>query len=335
MTMGELWFGAHDLGNLRFAISPLWETVAAARAVADPGRHVVHLSWIRRASTLRQDGVLAGRIAPLEALVGGCDRVAGRLMPAPRCPLAEIEEELSALLATPTERLRDGGPATPERPAPGSVRGPAPTPCERRPAEHPERVLPELADALHAWWEAAVRPHWPRIRAALEADIAHRTRLLAEDGIHAVLSTLHPTLRRTGDRLQSPDLPAAGPALDGTGLTLTPSAFADRCHLLAGRQGTPPALVYPARALGLLWERRENTDDALARLLGRSRAHLLTCTGSPATTTQLAARTGLSLGAVSQHLAVLRDAGLVTGHRYRREVHYTATDLGTALLARE
>ncbi|SDS97592.1 DNA-binding transcriptional regulator, ArsR family [Streptomyces sp. TLI_053] len=323
--MGELRFGARDLGNLRFAISPLWETAAAARAVTDPGRHVVHLPWIRRAASLGRGGGLGGRTSPPAALTARSGLLAGRLLPAPRCPLAEIEEELSALLATPPEQVRDALAAVPR---------PAPTGAGRQPAEDPERVLPELAEALHSWWEAAVRPYWPRIRAALEADIAHRTRLLAEDGIHEVLSSLHPTLRRDGDRLRSPDLPADSDGLGGTGLTLTPSAFADRCRVLGGRRGTPPALVYPARALGLLWERRENTDDALARLLGRSRARLLACTGSPSTTTQLAARTGLSLGAVSQHLAVLRDAGLVTGHRYRREVHYTATDLGTALLTR-
>ncbi|MFD0277875.1 DUF5937 family protein [Kitasatospora sp. NPDC127111] len=333
--MGELRFGVNDLGNLRFAISPLWETVAGLRAVADPGRHVVHLPWIRRASALRQDGVLAARIAALEAPAGPPDRVAGRLVPAPRCPLAEIEEELSALLGVPAERVRDGLAAPAERARDGlaAASRPAATGVERRAAEDPEHALPQPAGALHAWWQAAIRPHWPRIRAVLEADIAHRTRRLAEDGIHEVLAGLHPTLHWTGDRLVSPDLPDDGSALGGAGLTLTPSAFADRCHLLTGHQDTPPALVYPARALGLLWERREGAGDALARLLGRSRARLLDCTGSPATTTQLAARTGLSLGAVSQHLAVLRDAGLVTGHRYRREVHYTATDLGKALLA--
>ncbi|MER5307771.1 ArsR family transcriptional regulator [Streptomyces sp. NPDC002773] len=47
-----------------------------------------------------------------------------------------------------------------------------------------------------------------------------------------------------------------------------------------------------------------------------------------------AALIGLSVGAVSQHLAVLRDTGLVTSHRYRREVHYTASELGNALLER-
>ncbi|WP_165365045.1 winged helix-turn-helix domain-containing protein [Streptomyces sp. C] len=168
----------------------------------------------------------------------------------------------------------------------------------------------------------------------LEADIAYRTRQLAEDGIQEVFARLHPSLHWTGDRLVSADLPPAGPDLGGTDLVLAPSAFAARCHLLAGTGTAPPALVYPSRAVGGLWERRGTRADGLARLLGRSRARLLALTGSPSTTTQLAALSGLSLGAVSQHLSVLRDAGLVTGHRYRREVHYTATELGTALLER-
>jgi hypothetical protein len=89
-----------------------------------------------------------------------------------------------------------------------------------------------------------------------------------------------------------------------------------------------------SRAVGTLWERRDAAGNGLVRLLGRSRAQLLAHTHSPSTTTQLAACTGLSLGAVSRHLAILRDTGLVTSHRYRREVNYTASDLGIALLER-
>lgn len=273
--MGDVRFGIDDLAQLRFAISPLWETVAALRAAADPGAHALHLPWIKRVLPLPRPA------AALDATV-----------PAPRCPLAEFEEELAAY-------------------------------------EGPEATARALTD----WWRAAVRPYWPRIRAVLEADLAHRTRQLSEDGIQEVLTRLHPGLRRTEDRLSSPDLPAGELALNGGGITLVPSVFATRCVLLPGPPGTPPCLVYPARAVGTLWERRADTGDGLARLLGRSRAALLSETGAPATTTALAARSGLTPGAVSQHLAVLRDAGLVTGHRYRREVYYRASELGLALLA--
>ncbi|MGW3209282.1 ArsR family transcriptional regulator [Streptomyces sp. NPDC001135] len=277
-------FGVDDIVNVRFAMSPLWETLASYRAVLDPGLHVVHLPWIRSASALLRNANLAERTAPLKSLVR---------TPPPRCPLAEIEEELAFL-----------------PPAPG------------------------LADAVRAWWGAAVQPYWPRIRAVLEADIAHRTRQLAEDGIRQVFADLNPALTWSGDTLLSPDLPDSAACLGGSGITLAPTAFAVGCRFLTGDGGAQPALIYPTRAVGTLWERREPAGDSLARLLGRSRARLLALTSTPTTTTQLAARTGLSLGAVSQHLAVLREAGLVTSHRYRREVNYTASDLAIALLER-
>ncbi|MER5206723.1 ArsR family transcriptional regulator [Streptomyces sp. NPDC002825] len=277
--MGEIRFGVDDLAQLRFAVSPLWESVAALRASADPGGHALHLPWIKTALTIgRERTALLPHLPELEALA-----------PPPRCPLAEIEEELAM-----------------------------------GPAGHGEALL--------AWWRAGVRPYWPRIRAVLEADLAHRTRQLAEDGIQEVFAHLHPSLRWAEDRLTGVGLPARGPALDGGGITLAPSVFTARCVLLPGRYGVAPCLVYPARAVGTLWERNAEPCDGLARLLGRSRAGLLGRTSTPTTTTGLARQTGLSAGAVSQHLAVLRDTGLVTAHRYRREVYYRASELGLALL---
>jgi DNA-binding transcriptional ArsR family regulator len=54
---------------------------------------------------------------------------------------------------------------------------------------------------------------------------------------------------------------------------------------------------------------------------------------SPRSTTELAALLGISLGAVSQHLAILREAGLVCGHRVARMVLYMRSGEGDALLA--
>ncbi|WP_328940598.1 winged helix-turn-helix domain-containing protein [Streptomyces sp. NBC_00250] len=314
------------MANLRFAISPLWETVASLRATADPGRHAIHLPWIKKALALQKNPALAGHAAALAALAPRDGVVRDFLTPSPRCPLAEIEEELAVLATLPAERVR-AGLETVARHTRLSV-------FERRLADDPERVLPELADAVLAWWQASLKPYWPRIRSVLEADLAHRTRQLGEDGIREVFAHLHPSLRWSGDCLVSADLPARGLDLDGGGITLAPSVFAARCHLLAGRPGTIPCVVYPSRAVATVWERRDTAEDGLARLLGRSRSRLLAHTSSPSTTTGLAQLTGLSLGAVSQHLAVLRDAGLVTSHRYRREVHYTASELGVALLDR-
>lgn len=68
-------------------------------------------------------------------------------------------------------------------------------------------------------------------------------------------------------------------------------------------------------------------------MLGRSRTLLLTELEHPASTTQLAHRTGLSPAGVSQYLTALRDAGLVSAHRVGRSVLYARTDAADTLLA--
>ena len=51
------------------------------------------------------------------------------------------------------------------------------------------------------------------------------------------------------------------------------------------------------------------------------------------TTTRLVARHHLAAGAASEHLSVLRATGLVTAQRAGREVRYTLTPIGHALLS--
>ena len=70
----------------------------------------------------------------------------------------------------------------------------------------------------------------------------------------------------------------------------------------------------------------------LGAVVGRSRAALLGALDAPASTTDLARRTGLTPGAASQHLTALRDAGLVTPHRSGRYVLYAWTTAAEALL---
>jgi DNA-binding transcriptional ArsR family regulator len=64
--------------------------------------------------------------------------------------------------------------------------------------------------------------------------------------------------------------------------------------------------------------------------MGHTRASLLVGLAEPATTTALAHRYALAAGTVSEHLSVLRDAGFVVGERYRHEIRYRRTALGTA-----
>ena len=96
----------------------------------------------------------------------------------------------------------------------------------------------------------------------------------------------------------------------------------------------PAALIYPARGIASLWQPvTGDADAALARLLGRTRALLLASLREPATTTTLAGRHDLAPATVSEHLAVLRGAGLITARRDRGQVFYATTGLGDSLLA--
>ena len=113
-------------------------------------------------------------------------------------------------------------------------------------------------------------------------------------------------------------------------------AHAQRLHLAGGGVDARPALaadlIYPARGIAGLWQAPPaRPPAALGRLLGRTRAGLLLALAEPASTTTLARRLGQSPAAVSEHLSVLRDAGLLTSHRVRRQVLYERTPLGIAV----
>lgn len=95
-------------------------------------------------------------------------------------------------------------------------------------------------------------------------------------------------------------------------------------------------VIYPARGIGGLWtEPADRTPQALARLLGRARADVLCALDEPAGTSALAHRLGLALSSVSEHLSVLRAAGLLTSRRYGHQVLYERTPLGIALAVPE
>ncbi|MER7280643.1 winged helix-turn-helix domain-containing protein [Dactylosporangium sp. NPDC000244] len=122
-------------------------------------------------------------------------------------------------------------------------------------------------------------------------------------------------------------------ASDGAGLLLVPSVL---IWPGVGAYTDPPwrrALVYPARGVAALWEGAPEGGGALGELVGQSRARVLLALEEPASTTQLAARLGLAVGAVGDHLAILRRSGLVRSARAGRSVLYRRTPLGDALAA--
>ncbi|MER6395499.1 DUF5937 family protein [Kitasatospora sp. NPDC001603] len=225
-------------------------------------------------------------------------------------------------------------PGAPGPRTPAGRTGP-PGPRLRALQASPPAQLERLAEEIETYWELALAPYWARIRAALDADVFHRARQVAEHGTGRLLNELHPSASwddnalRIARRRRTLSRQGAG-----DGLLLIPSAFTGPHLLTRLMPPEPPQLAYPARGIGALWESRPApAANALAAVLGRSRTRLLTELDSPASTTELARRTGLSPAGVSQYLTALRDAGLVSAHRAGRSVLYARTSVAEAVLA--
>ncbi|MFJ8013365.1 DUF5937 family protein [Streptomyces sp. NPDC096339] len=311
---------------MRFAVSPMWEVGPSFRLLASGSAHPVHRPWIeqvrpRVAAAGLDRGLLAELIPP-------SGYVPDFLNPSPTGPAPTLAEELAGILAAPDARVRrDLDRLREEQGCLGPrLRGLYAEPQARR-----QRIVEEI----ETYWELALAPYWARIRAVLDADVFHRARQVAEQGPGRLLDGLHPSLSwddnalRLAWRQRELSRKAAG-----AGLVLIPSVFTARGPFTRVTPPEPPQLAYPARGIGALWEPRTATrTEAVAAVLGRSRTRLLAELETPASTTELARRTGLSPSGVSQYLTALRDAGLVSAHRAGRSVLYARTSVAESLLA--
>jgi DNA-binding transcriptional ArsR family regulator len=158
-----------------------------------------------------------------------------------------------------------------------------------------------------------------------------RSRAVLHHGVDGLLAGLHPDIEWQAPILTTHGIDP-GPAIDvdlaGRGLLLYPSSLTAECLVLddAGRR---PVLVYPCADL----PSADDVDvDALAELLGRTRATVLRSLTASASTTQLSRRTGISLASASEHARVLRNAGLITTHRTSGTAHHSLTPTAHRLL---
>lgn len=320
----SLAFSPADLARCRFAISPVFETLSAIRTATGPQGPGYHHRWLERVRPALT-GLALGPIVLLQPRRGYTPDF---LAPPPTVPVGSIDAELTRIAATPAPVV--------QREIELSLRytpGADDTPTGRLLLGDPAEALSLLTQLIRAAWDALVAPHWPRIRALLEADVAHQSRRLAEGGLDWLFADLHPTLHWTGDTLIRDPGGHEHHDLDGRGLLLMPSVFKWDEVIVITDAPWQPTVAYPARGLGSAWEPRRGTvDAALAKLIGRTRAQVLSGLDEPASTTWLAHRHALALGTVSEHLTVLRDAGMVLGERHRYEIRYRRTELGDAVV---
>ena len=323
-----------DVVTSRFAISPLWELAQALRSLGrPPSRDAAALRpWLVRVRDryhrLARDVDLAV-LHVLQAPDWGADF----LSPVPANLSTTIDDLLAQVRETPIDEVR-------HEVAEALRRQPDIAPRVRAILTG-DQAAAYCADILAAAWQALLEAEWPTLRAILERDVIHRAGQLTSTGWAAALAGLHPQLAWQHGRIELTHWRGDEDAtLAGRGLLFVPSVFVWPGLALSLEPPWPPALIYPARGVAALWEtapRETATPDAyggaLGPLLGTSRAAVLRALDEPASTTQLAAILGQSLGGLGDHLAVLRRAGLLTRARSGRSVLYWRTAVGDALVA--
>lgn len=321
--MLTLSFSAHDLARTRLATSPLQEVVGSIRVLKEPASHIVHQPWVAQTQpVLAESGIDFTPLADLVPMPSWY--IPDFLTPPATTPVPDFAGQLATLRATPPEQVRaDLG---------HMIDVASPWAAELR--ANPAAGLRRLADVIEAYWELAIAPHWPRLHSLQQSDVLYRARRLADGGAARLFEDLASIVRWRDDTLYIAHPRYSGwHDLKGQGLLLIPSVFVWPSVFSSTIPPWQPTLTYPARGVASLWERKDRpTIEALTGVIGRSRTLLLTELESPASTTELAHRTGLAAASVSEHLTALRAAGLVTAHRVGRFVLYARTTVADSLM---
>jgi DNA-binding transcriptional ArsR family regulator len=314
--------GPEDVLGVRFAWSPLWETMHAVRTFYDSRARPYHQGWHQ----LVADRAARIDLDPLAALMPLRGYTPDFLTPPPRTSAPRVRDQLAEVRATSAAQVES------------ELLQCRQNRNDERRSEMIESYLRDpalardfLAGRLHEVWRDLVAPFWIRIRDLLDRDIQERTRQLAQHGLRRVLDDLHPRIRWTSRGLSVRDGGRAAITVGDRGLVLMPSAYVWPAVAAIVEEPWQPTIAYPALGVAELWSAPTAPPEALARLIGRTRALVLASLDRPASTQVVAAQLGLSPAGASGHLLALRDAGLLTTTRHGHEVRYHRTALGTAL----
>lgn len=311
---------AQDLGRIRIVESygPLAETMLALGALrGQPGP--AHRSW--RATAAAQlnplDRTVIGYLRPLASIGVDFLTLAGRT--------GSIHQGQEALLDATVDdfQLEARAYRRDETALPTWL---------RRGTESRPRLVGYVGSLYHQ----LVRPIWLGIRDTTAAEASRLAARLATVGIEDFLRG-QDRLDWDGTHLELPDAgqwsaaPLEG-ALAGRGIDIVPSHFAQRPEPYFPIDPTRPALLFLPIAGATLGAPTPRLRD-IGRLLGRTRTSvLLALTQQDHSTTSLAAHLDLPLSGASQHVSVLRDAGLVTTARDAGRTAHSATPLGRRLI---
>ena len=315
--MIRIHFSAGDLARVTFPAEPepLWEAALAARALGDRAIPPVARRWRRDVVPL-----IRPSMRPLFKLIGPTGQFPDFLTP--EVPAPGLDQAVAVLMETPAEVVQEElGPYLPpdiDLFMKGLLSG---APESRR----------ALGNAVRDFHQEVLAPTGVELERRYAADLALRSRALLQHGVDGLLAGLHPDINWDAPVLTTHGI-GPGPTLEvhlsGRGLLLYPSSLTAEC-LVLDAPNRRPILVYPCADPPA---EDEIDVDALAELLGRTRAAVLRSLTASASTTQLSRRTGISLASASDHARVLRNAGLITTHRTSGTAHHSLTPTAHRLL---
>ena len=317
-------FTSTDLARTRVMETPdpMWEIVLSVHMLHARYARVEFADWRHRVRRDLHRHGLARATRTLTALAPDGSYFPDFLTPPEG--LLGVADGIEAVVATPVAQVRRELTILHER---------TPTPAWTwEVADRPART--DLGRMLHDYHRRAITPYWATMCDRAAVDRAARTRGMRAGGVPALLDSFRPHMRWRPPVLEVDSPVDRDLHLEGRGITLIPSHFCWNRPVPIANPELPPTLVYPM-ARDPRWlapAPPAPADHPLARLMGPTRAAILRAAATGPNTTEIARRLDVSRATVSEHTAVLREAGLITSHRHDNNVLHVLTTLGAALL---
>lgn len=325
--------------------SPALEAVLSLHVLVEPKHHPVQHEWVR---AMR-------RLSP--ALKREIDAFAFAyrayfpefFFPSPAGELLDFESELRRLRSLDERSVRrefavplvgpEAGNPEPKRLYERAV-AESDEALARLLVDDPRGLLERFVAMLERYWQEAFADEWTRIEPELAASVTEAGRVIAAGGVYSLLRGLWPEVRsdREAGRfsLDRPHDHEVEVGVDDV-LMLAPSVYVWPHVRVNCDLPWPFGLVFPASSI--IREARPRIPPAqlvgvLRALSDDTRLRALKLVAErPRSTQELAPLVGVTQAALSKHLRILADAGLVERHREGYYVLYRLVPEQVAALA--
>lgn len=323
-----------DLLRVRLAARPhpLWEISFSLHLLQTREAVLLFDSWRRTVRRALARAGLSETVGELARLYPPADYWPDFLTPGD--DLTDVETGLDLVMSTPRSELKR------ELTLMAHYHRVLPS-WARSMADGDVATMKRLGGLLRRYHQIAIAPYTEHLQAAFTAERAHRADIVLNHGAEELLPSYSSPLMNWHNGVLDVACPVDEEFRnDGRAMTLLPSFFCLNHPTALADPERPPTLAYPLpHTVGWFSPssddaacRASGSREALARLIGPTRAATLDALDHAMTTSQLARVLGLSVPSASRQAAILRGAGLVGSERRGQSVLHTRTPMGTSLL---